>query len=1246
MLSRKVFGLFAGLLLTCAHVQAQQALGSITGRIMDPQGAVVAGVAVTIVNTETNRTTRSTSNDTGYFEANFLDPGKYNVSVEQTGFKKSLRTGLDLQVAGRLEVNFTLEIGATAETVQVTAQAPLLDTTTASGGRVIDARQITQLPISDLNPFALATIAPGMTATGQPEYVRPFDNGGTSGFETMGGVGSNEYTIDGAPVTGTGRRVGFNPPADSVEEFKLETTPFDASYGFTSGATVNVSSRGGTNTFHGSLFDQHWQQRWNATPHFTRLAYEDGIRSGRIAPGTPKQGPGRSNNFGGMLSGPVVIPKLFNGRDKLFFTFTYNGIYQKKAETTSSINNTVPNMSWREGDFSDVLAIDPVRFQLYDPRTARLVNGRVVRDPFPNNRIPILNPMAKFYNALFPVPNNVPGLVSPEGFNNYYAAAMPKDEKFNSLVHRMDYNLGEKHRIFGRWYYNRRLADEYDWTYETMRGLHTNGLVRMNKGAGADWIWTLSSNHIMNAAVTWTRFSEGSESPVRTQFKPSDVGLPAYLDARAGDLHLLPRLDFEGNNESRGSNGGINDVSDSYPWIGTKGATGEARVQFTSIRGSHSFKYGYNERYYWFAGGSPGNTSGIIGFNNSWTRETDVTNTAARHAHEYAAFLLGLPSGISIDTNDTNYYTTPYRAAYFQDDWRLTSKLRLNLGLRYEWAGGTRERFNRAIAGGFDYDVQYPFEGFVRQQYASLLGTAQGAGLPDASQLNLRGGVHYLGEQTDTWTKGAHTLMPKIGVVYQLTPKTVIRTGYGWWYDVFNVNNDRPVQDGFSQATGTVLSTDNGLTFCCGVGSASNLSSANTPLNDPFPATRAGGARFDEPFGNSLGSLIRVGRGFTTGARPYEFTPARQQRWRFAIQRELTSNMVIEASYNGSFANYYIERRVDYLPQQYWATGMTRRQDIDDYLNANITNPFRLTGTNAAALNMDARQFQWLTSQVGRFNGQNIARNQLLRPYPHLNNVVGVRPDLSYDGQQGNVIYNDLQLQFERRFSKGFHTSVLYTYADSRDAWYANEFSDQWSWRVNNDARPHRFVWSAIYEVPFGKGRQFVTDNPIQHVIGGWNLSWIYQYQTGPAFGFGNRFFYGDTGQIDELLAHDETWSNDIHQWFNPNAVFRGSGSIPQGFTGFEGRASQQPGNYHVRLLPDRFKSLREDGIRKWDFKVERQFRITESFRSRFSVDLLNAFNTTMFGGPTTDPTNLNFGRVTSQRGPSRIIQLNLRFEF
>ena len=353
------------------------------------------------------------------------------------------------------------------------------------------------------------------------------------------------------------------------------------------------------------MFNQHWQQRWNATGHFARESWNQAVAAGRISPDTQKQATGRSNNYGVSASGPVWLPKIFNGKDKFFWTFTWNGIRQSKAETTDSINRTVPTMAMRRGDFSELLSAPDGarRFTIYDPRSARTEGNTVIRQPFPGNRgVPILNPAYSFYEKLFPAPNNVAGLVTPEQTINYLANGMPKDEKFNSIVNRYDYVVNDNHRVNFRWQWNDRLADEYDWTYETARGLHSNGLTRINLGGNVGWLWMLNSNNILDTSLGISRFEEGSRNTTRTEFGPKDVGLPDYLEQRAGANRVLPRLDFDT----------ITDVSDSYPVVGGIGETAELRLQMTTIKGNHSFKYGWQERRHHWAGLGPGNSSGIF----------------------------------------------------------------------------------------------------------------------------------------------------------------------------------------------------------------------------------------------------------------------------------------------------------------------------------------------------------------------------------------------------------------------------------------------------------------------------------------------------------------------------------------------------------------------------------------------------------------------------------------------------------
>ncbi len=1233
-------GVSLSVLLLSAYVpiQAQEARGAITGRVVDPQGATIPSAKIVIINTGTNDLRRTETNATGYYEVNFLEPSSYRITSEAPGFKKHVRAGVDVNVGSRLEINLQMEIGGVAETVEVTAEAPLLETTTASGGRVLDNQQLVNLPFSDLNPFALSALAPGMQWTGQPEYRRPFDNGGTSSFNTSGGVGQNEYSMDGMTVTGTGRRVGFTPPADAISEFKLETSNFDASQGFTSGAAINVVSRSGTNALHGSVFDQHWQQRWNATPFFRREQFDAAVRAGTIDPNKEqKQAPGRSNNYGFSASGPVWIPKVLNGKDKLFWTLTWNGIRQSKAETTDSVNRTVPTEAERQGDFSYFLGVPngANRFTIYDPRTARLENNNVVRTPFPGNKIPFsaLNPAYQAFTKLFPLPNNVPGLVTAEMVNNYLAFAMPKDEKFNSIVNRYDWAVSQNHRVNFRWQWNDRLADEYDWTYETARGLHSNGLTRINRGGNVGYLWTINAANVLDTNFGISRFEEGSRNTTRAQYKAADFGLPDYIDQRAGANTQLPALDFDT----------ITDVGDSYPIIGNKMTAGEARATMTTIKGAHTFKYGWQERRNFFALLGPGYSTGRYQFRKDWTRASNIDDLASNHVHEWAAFLLGMPSSMYLDTNDSAYYRTPRRAFFFQDDWRLSSKLRVSLGLRYEREAGSDERYNRGIAWVF-LDQKSPVTDLAQAAYSQNP-------MPElpASQFKATGISTYLGTNGyDTGTKGTHNFLPKLGVVYSLNNRTVIRGGWGMYADTLNVANDRPYTQGYAQPTSTPISNDSGLTFCCGVGAAASLGQGRSPMNDPFPIRPAvNNTRFDDLYKSALDGIALYGTDFES--RPWDFKPALQHRWRLGMQRELVHNLLLDVSYNGAYAYMPVQRRLNYLPEQYWTTGNVRNQANDNFLNQNVPNPFNIK--NFASLQQsDPTLYRYMAGN-SFFTSTNIQRNRMLRMYPQYNNLRGFNLP-GQDVRVGYMTYHDLQILVDRRFTKGFQSSFMYTWAssytmDSRDT-YLNEFDPLPTERINNNVLPHRIAWSAVYETPFGKGRSYLKQGLLGWVVGNWNLSWVYQWQSGPATDWGNRFFYGDVNQLGSIFNSSSTRSNDLLQWFDSSIAWRGSGAAPSGFVGFEGRTSAQPGTYHVRVFPQRIDTIRADGINNLDFKVERIFPIMpeRGFNTRFSVDLLNAMNHTNFNSPNTDPTNANFGRVTAQRGLSRVIQFNLRVDF
>ena len=487
--------------------------------------------------------------------------------MQADGFKKFTSTGLLLTVNNRIGLDVTLEVGTVNDEVTVTSQLPLLETT-ASASATLTNRQVNALPVFGNSALLLARSVPGIQWTGQPNYLGLHSNVGASAVSAAGGVGGTEYSLDGVPNAGPERRVGYLPYTDTVSEIKVETAGFDASKGHTSGASISMLTKSGTNRFHGSGTWQYLEsglerdaehdQRRLLRPHRAgdRRRPERGRRA--LLRASAKCRRAATTTTPACSAARCACRGLLNGTNKLFFFFSYNGFKDVKVEEPTAVNRTVPTEAQRRGDFSDLLRIDPVRYQIYDPRTARLVNGRVVRDPFPNNQVPVLNPLYQHYVNLYPLPNNPLGVVDSEGRNNYLASATPFNWDYNAYSNRFDWNISDRHRTFVRWSWNKFVEDRGDWTYETARGLHTNGLVRKNIAATIDHVFLQSGKTIWNVSVAYNRFIEGNQmSPAQLALSPSSVGLPAYLDERAATspCTLLPLIDF-GNYTDMGVNCG------------------------------------------------------------------------------------------------------------------------------------------------------------------------------------------------------------------------------------------------------------------------------------------------------------------------------------------------------------------------------------------------------------------------------------------------------------------------------------------------------------------------------------------------------------------------------------------------------------------------------------------------------------------------------------------------------------------
>jgi hypothetical protein len=1137
---------------------SQDPRGRIQGQITDSSGAVIPGAAVEIANVATGTATRVESNDQGNYQAPFLIPGIYRVSVEKTGFRSYVREGLEVRVDDRLEVNIALEIGQVGETITVSADAPLLDTTGSSLGQVIDARRVAELPIPHGVPFHLMKLAPGANLTGNAKLDQSYAPTHMVAY-TMDGArsGRNDVTIDGVPNTSTADpnqvTSSYVPPSDVVAEFKVQTAPFDATVGQTEGGVVNVSLKSGTNEPHGTAY------YWKKDPVFDANTFF-GNRNGQ------PRGDFTYDRWGASATGPVWLPKLYNGRNRTFYMYGYEGI-----RTTEPRGNTltVPTAKQREGDFSDLLALG-ANYQIYDPFTRRsIAGGRFQSDPLPGNIIPAsrISPIAQKILSYYALPTTAG---TADGGNNLPLPNHPETLTYYNHIARVDHNLSDRHRIFVRGAVYKRDSSYFDWFGNAATGEFFQFLSR---SVSLDDVYTFTPTFFMNLRYGFNRFVRSIErNPAAQSFDLTSLGLPgSWNNAIAPEIRTFPYIVLNGYSST--FNGGLWRPTGIHTFVSA----------FEKVQGAHSFKFGLEYRLYQENQYNDTNTStGRLDFGETYTRGPLDNSPASPRGQGLASLLLGIPTGGLVDRKSSYAEQSTVLALHFQDDWKLTRKLMLNLGLRYELEGPMTERFNRSVRG-FDYNFVQPLERQVQANYARNP-TPE---LP-ADRFLLRGGLTFPGvggQPSALWERDKNNFMPRIGIAYQIQEKTVIRAGYGIFFGFLGTRRGDVNQIGFSQSTPLIASLDGGLTF-------------HSTLANPFPDG------IQEPTGSSGGPLTYVGRGISffdsKPLAPY------MQRWQFGIQRELPHRVLTELSYVGNRGtSIQTTRDLKAIPLEYLSTANVRDQERINYLSTNLPNPFfpLLPGTN--------------------LSGSLRSRSALLQPYPHFT-------ELTTTTNEGYSWYHAMQARLEKRFSHGYTVQGSYTWSKFMEAIaFLNGADARPSEVISDQDFPHRFVMSGIYELPFGRGRPFLSGvtGAVDKFIGGWQVSAIFNKQSGTALGFGNVFFYGDVKNIP-LPASQRT----PERWFNVDA-------------GFERNSARQPGS-NVRTTPLRWSGVRADGMNSWDISLIKYVPINERIRLQFRGEFLNAFNHASFSPPNTTVTATTFGTITDTLIHPRRIQLGLKLTY
>jgi hypothetical protein len=939
-----------------------------------------------------------------------------------------------------------------------------------------------------------------------------------------------------------------------VAEFKVQGTNFDASAGFMSGGTLTMVLRSGTNDLHGQVYYFHQNPVFQANRFFFNKVGQE--RDDFLI-----------HRWGGSVGGPIRLGKLYDGRNKTFFMYGYEGV--DSFDPGSVYVDAVPTIAQRNGDFSALLALGK-QYQIYDPLTAKLLpNGRIERSPLPNNIIPAsrINPIAKSVVALYDLPN-LPG--QPNGDDNYQKSKNMKAAYYNHAL-RIDHILTNRQRLSGRGYITVMDRPENE--------RHNNALgyrfLRANRAFGVDHVYTISPKFIVDSRYSFTRFVTGADG--------YNVGWD--LEALGFSSNFVNQINSTDPRALRLPTF----TPDGYVELGSYGETPgrthpnihDAALSATSLVRSHMLRYGVGYRVYQENRESFGYASGRFTFGTNWTRGPYDTSSSAPLGQGLASFMMGLPTGGYFPIRSSYAEQATIIPLFIQDDWKITRKLTLSFGLRYERHAALTERFDRTVRG-FDFNASSPIEAEAVANYAK-------SPMPElpSSQFTVKGGLTFSGangEPRPLWETN-HCFMPRMALAYSITPKTVLRAGYGIFYAPLGAVYMDVNQTGFARDTNYIASLDNGLTF---IGS----------LENPFPNG------FLQPLGADGGLATNMGQ--SVSYYPEALANPQAQRWNLALQRELPFQSVLEVSYVGNRGTRTrISRQYNPIPAAYLSTSGARDQATIDYLAQRFPNPFypMLPGTSLASTT--------------------VTRSQLARPYPQFTGISG-------DVNQGYSWYHSMQVRFEKRFSRGFFSSVSYTWSKLMEArQFLNETDPMPYESISDQDRTHRFVVNWIYEIPFGRGRAIGKNwgGFLDALFGGWQIQGIGAVQSGSPLDFGNIIFNGDFDAI-KLSGSERT----VDRWFNVDA-------------GFERSSSKQLAS-NIRTFPLRLGGVRSDIQNNWDLSLIKNAKLWEGVRLQFRAEGLNALNHAQHLAPNTTPTSSSFGAVTSEWSYPRVVQFGLKILF
>lgn len=1112
----------------------------LSGLVKDPSSAVVAGAEIELLNVKTGTVAPTKSNASGYFSISSIQPGEYQLSGSAPGFQKTVANNITIHAADSIAIDLQLRVGKSNDTVTVSDQSPLLQTETGSISTVVTQTEINNIPLQGQNPLTLIGLTAGITMT-SPPGLQTADRGATSTISYFTSNGSmnnqNEFTIDGIPDNITDR-AGYMPFSSDIQEFNVLSSAYDAQYGHGAGASVVVVTKAGTNDWHGSAYEFFQNDALQATKYFSKQA-------GLAKP------PFLFNQFGAAIGGPIW-------KKHMFFFFNYDGI---RTDTSSPTIGTVPTAAQRAGDFSNTFDQKGNLIQIFNPFTSRpdpLRPGHYVRDAFSGNKIPsgMINSASAGLFALLPMPNQ-PG-VGSTGANNY-AKTVTSSAPMNNYSGRYDYQINERNRLFGK--FARESTPAVAGTF--LLPAQSEYVRQVNTGIG--WTSVLNSSTTLEARLGWMGYIANAVTPTQSL---SGLGFTdGFLSQLA--IQIAPTVNVSGISSFGNPNTNLDHDDD---WGMSAG--------IRHVQGRHDMKAGFDGQIRHENNGTYQNGM-TFNFDQQMTQGPDPATVASNIGSGIAAYLLGAMSPTTQSTIASLHSSAtiaPYYAIYGQDAFRISERLTLNVGLRWEvWLPAT-ERYDRQTIG-FAYDTPNPIQSAAQAAYAQHPIAALSAG-----SFRVPGGLLFATPSDRRWGNTfLNNFGPRVGFAYRINDKTVLRGGFGTFYNMFWTIFDQ--QSGFSSTTPVTASID-GIT-------------PYDLFNNPIP----GG--LIQPPGASQGLTTLLGTSVTTNDRNER--PSSSSRWSFGLERQITPTLAIEANYvgqsgsripTGSSGNGYSApsvnentRALNFLPPQYLSLGSE--------LFKTVPNPF------------------YGLILAGPESLKTISEAQLLQTYPEFTGVGDQRQP------GGSSTYHSLQVTATKRMSRGLSMLSTYTFSKLIDRYrYINPSDPGPSRMIGEYDAPQRVTVGGSYELPFGRGRAF-----------GWKHGAAGELVSGWSFGLNGLFQSGFPVTVGAGVVQTGTnprlspGQRNPQDWFNKAAF-----AVLPSFT--------------LRTAPWTLTSLRADAVNNWNVSLMKETTFAERFHARLQIDAFNLANRTQFGVPNVNPAASQYGTITSQANSPRTLQLGLKMSY